>query len=125
MKYIIILLTSLFLVSNASAGDIDGKGLVCGPVGYYFHDDLHSLHHVRNGKLVIEDMGEYRTNPDRIYVKNSLGKIFSIIRNNPYVRVPIGPNTTSTYDCKIAIGYPSFYEMLNSNLENITKNNKI
>ena len=120
MKYIVILLTSLFLLSNASAGEIDGKGLVCGPVGYFFNNDLHSFHHVRNGELRISDEGKYSTTPKRINVKSLSGDYIIIARETPVVYY-----NNNGYDCKLAIGYPSFMEMLKTNLENIKKNNKI
>jgi hypothetical protein len=120
MKYIIILLTSLFLVSNASAGEIDKKGLVCGPVGYFFDHSIHTFYLERNGDLLQEEMGKYRTTPTRISVKNSNGDTFEIYRNNPQVT-----EGYTKYDCKLAIGYSSFIEMLKTNLENIRNNNKI
>ena len=123
MKYIIILLTSLFLVSTASAGEIDKKGLVCGPVGYFFDHSIHTFYLERNGDLLKEDMGEYRTTPTTIYVKNSNGNTFKIYRHNP--TVPIIPYSAVKYDCKLAIGYPSFIKMLTTNLENIKNSNKI
>ena len=123
MKYIIILLTSLFLVSNASAGEIDGKGLVCGPVGYYFDHSIHTFYLERNGDLLQEEMGKYRTTPTRISVKNSNGDTFEIYRNNP--QVPITPYSAVKYDCKLAIGYSSFMLMIKTNLENIRNSNKI
>ena len=119
MKVIIFIITLLF-TSNAFAGELDGKGLVCGPVGYYFHDDLHSFHHVRNGKLVISDKGKYYTTPNRINVKSRMD--YSIVIKRDY---PIVGYMNIEYDCKLAIGYPSFMEMLKTNLENIKKNNKI
>ena len=92
MKYILILLFSfiaVFTISSKSwAGEIDGKGLVCGPVGYFFDHSTHTFYLERNGDLLKEDMG----------VK---------------------------YDCKLAIGYPSFIKMLTTNLENIKNKNKI
>ena len=120
MKYIIILLTSLFLVSAASAGDIDGKGLVCGPGGYFFDNDIHTFHHVRNGDLIKTNKGKYSTTPKKIYVRNTLDIAVPIERKNPQVKV-----NNTWYNCKIAIDYSSFILMLKTNLENIRNNNKI
>ena len=151
MKYIIILLTSLFLVSAASAGDIDGKGLVCGSVGYFFDNGNHALHYVRNGELKKSNKGPYSTTPKKINVESMVGKSRVIYRNNPqvtegytkydckkiYVRntldiaVPIERKNPQVkvnntwYNCKIAIDYSSFILMLKTNLENIRNNNKI
>ena len=117
-KFFIIII--LFFPLTSFAGELDGKGLVCGPVGYFFDNDLHTFHHVRNGKLRKSDYGKYSTNPKKIYVKNRSGNRTAIHRNNPQVEYEY-----IFYDCKLAVGYPSFMEMLNSNLENIKNNNKI
>ena len=120
MKYIIILLTSLFLMSNASAGEIDGKGLVCGPVGYFFDDSIHTFFHVRNGELRKSDKGPYSTTPKRINVKALSGNYITIERENPVVYY-----NNNGYDCKLAISYSSFMLMIKTNLENIRNSNKI
>ena len=113
-KFFIIII--LFFPLKSFAGDIDGKGLVCGSVGYFFDNGNHALHYVRNGELKKSNKGPYSTTPKRINVESMVGKSRVIYRNNPKVL---------DYDCKIAIGYPLFMEMLNTNLENIKKNNKI
>ena len=117
-KFFIIII--LFFPLTSFAGDIDGKGLVCGPGGYFFDNDIHTFHHVRNGDLIKTNKGKYSTTPKKIYIINTLDILVPIERRNPQVKI-----NNTWYDCKIAIGYSSFMEMLKTNLENITKNNKI
>lgn len=119
MKIILIIITILFSF-NAFAGELDGKGLVCGPVGYFFDNNKHTYFEFRNGDIVRIDMGKYRTSAHKIFVKTRFGTTRAIERDDPKL---VHDNTW--YVCKIAIGYPSFIEMLKSNLENIKNNNKI
>jgi hypothetical protein len=117
-KFFIIII--LFFPLASFAGELDGKGLVCGPVGYYFDHGEHSFHEVENGVLFFSDLGEYSTTPENIYAKNKHGNTSVISRNYPRVEYEY-----VKYACEITVGYSSFLEMLKTNIENITKDNKI
>jgi hypothetical protein len=73
MKYFFLLLT--FIFKTISAGEIDGKGIICDiygdTIGYFFEDSRTFEYKIAGGteglELSKKDIGKYYTNENAIY----------------------------------------------------------
>lgn len=120
MIQILFVITLIF--SSLSAGEIDGKGLVCkiygDSLGYYFEEGRAFEYKLRGGEekleLIKTDIGKYHTNENAIFI----GEIKIDRKKLEYQRF-----SSFRGKCK---AYNSLELLKKSlNIKNLTKGNKI
>jgi len=123
MKKIVLIFMFLFLLPLKSfGGEIDGKGLICDKIGFFFRNNFVIEFSISNAKIIETSLGNYETTPKIIYFGDGM-KLKSIDRKTLLLTRGLYQPDMGKDKCVFAKDYGTFLTMYT--VEKMNEGNKI